>query len=100
MNKLERILDDADDGTVRAVADLGGLRLTGAPPWVFGLVVHLIFLTGFKNRVAAPMNWTSAFLGRRWRQRTITIQLVVAPNVLATAALTHGAQDAERVGVP
>ena len=85
MNKLlERILDDADDRTV----------------WIFGLVVHLIFLTGFKNRVAAHMNWTFTFLGRRWRQRVISIQLVVARNVLATAALAHGAQDAERVSVP
>jgi NADH dehydrogenase len=84
----------------RAVVDLGRFRLTGAPAWIFWLVVHLTFLTGFKNRVAALMNWGVAFLGRSRRQRTITIQQVVAQKVLATAALTHRAQDADRVSVP
>lgn len=52
-----------DFGTVatiarfRAVADLGWLRLTGAPAWIFWLVVHLTFLTGFKNRLAALTTW-------------------------------------------
>ena len=84
----------------RAVADLGRFRLTGALGWIFWLVVHLTFLTGFKNRVAALMNWGVAFLGRSRRQRTITIQQVVAQKVLATTALTHRAQDADRVSVP
>ena len=42
------------------------------------LVVHLTFLTGFKNRVAAVANWAVAFLGRGRRQRTITKQQVLA----------------------
>ena len=40
------------------------------------LVVHLAYLTGFKNRFAAVANWTVAFLGRGRRQRTITKQQV------------------------
>ncbi len=42
------------------------------------LVVHLAFMTGFKNRFAAVLNWTVAFLGRDRRQRTITEQEVFA----------------------
>jgi len=68
----------------RAVADLGWLRLTGAPAWIFWLVIHVTFLTGFKNRLAALTNWAFAFLGRRRRQRTITLQQVIARSVLAS----------------
>ena len=42
------------------------------------LVVHLAFMTGFKNRLAAVANWTIAFLGRGRRQRTITKQQTLA----------------------
>jgi NADH dehydrogenase len=80
----------------RAVADLGWLRLTGAPAWIFWLVVHLTFLTGFKNRLAALTNWAFAFLGRRRRQRTITLQQVVARSVLASAVLANRVHDSDR----
>src|SRR5262249_58844666 len=63
----------------RAVADLGWFRLTGAPAWIFWLVVHLTFLTGFKNRLAAVTNWAFAFLGRRRRQPAITVHPHLAP---------------------
>jgi hypothetical protein len=43
--------------------------------WLF---VHLVFLTGFKNRIAALANWTIAFIGRGRRQRTITLQQLFA----------------------
>jgi len=43
--------------------------------WLF---VHLVFITGFKNRVAAVADWAVAFLGRGRRQRTITEQQVLA----------------------
>jgi NADH dehydrogenase len=42
------------------------------------LVVHLAFMTGFKNRASAVANWAVAFLGRGRRQRTITQQQVLA----------------------
>ena len=43
--------------------------------WLF---VHLVFMTGFKNRISALANWVVAFLGRGRRQRTITEQQVFA----------------------
>jgi NADH:ubiquinone reductase (H+-translocating) len=62
----------------RAVVSIGRLQITGLAGWLMWLVVHLAFLTGFKNRVSAIANWAVAFLGRGRRQRTITKQQVLA----------------------
>ena len=42
------------------------------------LLVHLVFLTGFKNRLSVLANWAVVFLGRGRRQRTITKRQVLA----------------------
>jgi NADH:quinone reductase (non-electrogenic) len=62
----------------RAVVTVGRVRFAGLAGWLMWLVVHLAFMTGFKNRFAAVLNWTFAFLGRSRRQRTITEQEVFA----------------------
>jgi NADH:ubiquinone reductase (H+-translocating) len=62
----------------RAVASFGPVRVGGAAAWLLWLVVHLAFLTGFKNRVATLARWTIAFLGRGRPERTITEQQVFA----------------------
>jgi NADH dehydrogenase len=62
----------------RAVVYIGRLRFAGLLGWLTWLFVHLVFLTGFKNRIAALANWTTAFLGRGRRQRTITLQQLFA----------------------
>ena len=62
----------------RAIVSVGPLRVAGLTGWLMWLVVHLAFLTGFKNRVAAVANWAISFLGRGRRQRTITAQQVFA----------------------
>jgi NADH:ubiquinone reductase (H+-translocating) len=62
----------------RAVAWLGPLRVGGPVAWLLWLVVHLAFLTGFKNRVATVARWAIAFLGRGRPERTITEQQVFA----------------------
>ena len=63
---------------VRAVVTVGRLQISGLAAWLLWLVVHLAFLTGFKNRFAALANWSVAFLGRGRRQRTFTKQQVFA----------------------
>jgi NADH:ubiquinone reductase (H+-translocating) len=62
----------------RAVASFGPVRIGEAVAWLPWLVVHLAFLTGFKNRVATLARWTIAFLGRGRPERTITEQQVFA----------------------
>jgi NADH:ubiquinone reductase (H+-translocating) len=62
----------------RAVVFIGRIRVAGFVGWLLWLVVHLAFLTGFKNRFAAVANWLVAFVGRGRRQRTITEQQIFA----------------------
>ena len=68
----------------RAVVSIGHVQLTGFVAWLMWLVVHITFLTGFKNRLAALANWAVAFLGRGRRQRTITKQQVLARTEIHT----------------
>jgi NADH:ubiquinone reductase (H+-translocating) len=62
----------------RAVAWFGPVRLGGPVAWLLWLVIHLAFLTGFKNRVVTLASWTVAFLGRGRPERTITERQVFA----------------------
>jgi NADH dehydrogenase len=58
------------------VARIGGLNIAGFPAWLLWLVVHLLGLTGFKNRVLVLEHWTIVFLGHGRSERTITEQQV------------------------
>src|SRR3954470_6846559 len=75
----------------RAVALVGKLRLTGFPAWLMWLGVHLVYLTGFKNRFGALGHWTVSFLGRGRSERTATEQQVFARAALQR--LKGGASD-------
>jgi NADH:ubiquinone reductase (H+-translocating) len=68
-----------------AVGERGRVRLWGFPGWLIWLVVHLTFLTGFKNRVAALFHWIVSFFGRSRPERTITAQQVLARQALEAA---------------
>jgi len=67
----------------RAVARIGGLSIGGFVGWLLWLVVHLTFLTGFKNRIGALAYWTVSFVGRGRSERTITFHQVAARRALA-----------------
>ena len=49
----------------RAVAMVGKLRLTGVIAWLMWLAVHLVYITGFKNRVTAVLHWFVSLPGPR-----------------------------------
>jgi NADH dehydrogenase len=49
-------------GRSRAVADLGLVRLSGAPAWLLWLVVHLWYLLGVENRLLVLVRWSFSFL--------------------------------------
>jgi NADH:ubiquinone reductase (H+-translocating) len=68
----------------RAIAVRGRLRASGFVAWVSWLVVHLVALAGFKNRISVLFNWTIAFLSDRRAQRVITKQQVFAREALQT----------------
>jgi NADH:ubiquinone reductase (H+-translocating) len=59
-------------GRARAVADIGGLRLSGFPAWLTWLIVHLFYLIGFENRLLVLMRWAYSFFTRGRGTRLIT----------------------------
>ena len=65
-----------------AIGQRGRIRIWGPLGWFVWLVVHLTFLTGFKNRAGALAHWTISFFGRSRGERTITMQQVVARGAL------------------
>ena len=75
----------------KAVAMVGKIRLTGFVAWLMWLAVHLVYITGFKNRVTAVMHWLVSFLGRGRSERTSTEQQIFARTALAR--LRRGATD-------
>jgi NADH dehydrogenase len=62
----------------RAVVSFKGIHLSGLLGWLAWLFVHLVFLTGFKNRFATVGRWAFTFIGNSRPQRTVTEQQVVA----------------------
>jgi NADH:ubiquinone reductase (H+-translocating) len=82
-----------------AVALIGKLRLTGFVAWLLWLAVHLVYLTGFKNRVTALGHWSISFVGTGRAERVATEQQIFARAAIGrmggTAALTkpRGAAD-------
>jgi NADH dehydrogenase len=55
-----------------AVAEIGPLKVGGFIGWLLWLVVHITFLTGFKNRFGALARWTVSFIGRGRYERALT----------------------------
>ena len=48
-------------GRNRAVAHVFDLELSGRPAWWAWLLVHIVFLVGFRNRISVFWNWTWNF---------------------------------------
>jgi NADH dehydrogenase len=61
-----------------AVGTAGRVRVSGFAGWVLWLFVHLVGLTGFKNRVSVLSSWTLSFLTNGRLERAITTQQVFA----------------------
>src|SRR3954452_16327697 len=74
-----------------AVALIGRVKLTGFLAWLMWLAVHLVYITGFKNRITALLHWSVSFLGRGRSERTTTEQQIFARAALQR--LKGGASD-------
>ena len=59
-------------GRNKAVADLNFIHLSGLPAWVVWLFIHIIFLVGYRNRIAVLMQWAWAYLTFNKGARLIT----------------------------
>ena len=68
-----------------AIGERRRASVWGVAGWLVWLVVHLTFLTGFKNRVSALFHWAISFFGRSRPERTITAQQVFARQALSAS---------------
>jgi NADH dehydrogenase len=59
-------------GRNKAVADLRFLHLSGLPAWLVWLFVHIIFLVGFRNRIAVLIQWAWSYISFNKGARLIT----------------------------
>ena len=59
-------------GRASAVAVVGGVQLSGLPAWLAWLLVHIMFLIGFRNRFLVLFEWAWAYLSWQRGARLIT----------------------------
>lgn len=59
-------------GRSSAVAQIRKLELSGTIAWLAWLVVHLLFLVGFRNKISVLMQWLYSYFTYRRGARVIT----------------------------
>jgi NADH dehydrogenase len=59
-------------GRNKAVADLNLVHFSGLPAWIVWLFVHVLFLVGFRNRLAVLFQWAWAYFSFNKGARLIT----------------------------
>jgi NADH:ubiquinone reductase (H+-translocating) len=64
--------DLAAIGRSRAIADLGKVRFSGRPAWLFWLTLHIMYLVGFRNRLSVLIQWVYAYFTYQRGVRLIT----------------------------
>ncbi|WP_101946779.1 NAD(P)/FAD-dependent oxidoreductase [Mycobacterium sp. 3519A] len=80
-----------------AVAKVGPIEFGGFIAWLAWLVLHLIYLVGFKTKVTTLLSWTVTFLSRARGNLTITEQQAYArTRIEELQEIAAGVQDAER----
>ncbi len=62
-------------GRSAAVANFKGIHVSGYLAWLSWLFVHIVFLIGFRNRIAVLIQWAYAYYGYKRGARIITTEL-------------------------
>jgi NADH dehydrogenase len=88
-------------GRRRAIVEVGGIRFGGRLAWWTWLLVHIYYLTGFRNRVLVLIQWAWSYLtfargarlivGKSWRsyapaEQPTTALVAATPVALAPVA--------------
>jgi NADH dehydrogenase len=60
------------------VAKVGRVEFGGFIAWLAWLVLHLVYLLGFKTKLTTLLSWTVTFLRTRRSQLTVTEQQAFA----------------------
>ena len=64
--------DLATIGRHKAIADFGFLQVTGGLAWWFWLLVHIMYLAGFRNRFSVLLEWGYSYFTYERGARLIT----------------------------
>jgi NADH dehydrogenase len=64
--------DLATIGRHHAIADFGRVQLTGALAWWFWLLLHIMYLAGFRNRLSVLIEWSYSYFTYERGARLIT----------------------------
>jgi NADH dehydrogenase len=59
-------------GRSRAVAQIGKLQLSGFLAWLAWLLVHIVYLIDFRNRIVVLLDWAQAYFAYHRGSRLIT----------------------------
>jgi NADH:ubiquinone reductase (H+-translocating) len=59
-------------GRNKAIAEIQGWKFSGFVAWLMWLFLHVVFLIGFRNRLAVLTEWTWAYFTRERSARLIT----------------------------
>ncbi|PCI26790.1 MAG: FAD-dependent oxidoreductase [SAR324 cluster bacterium] len=75
IDRLEfRYLDKGQMATIgksKAIVETGRLKIGGFIAWVAWLLIHIYYLTGFKNRLFVTLNWAWSYLTFRRGARLV-----------------------------
>jgi NADH dehydrogenase len=69
-----RFIDKGQMATIgrsRAIVEMGRLKMAGFKAWLLWLVVHIYYLTGFKNRLLVVLQWAWSYVSFRRGARLI-----------------------------
>ncbi len=58
-------------GKRRAVADLGRFKFSGYPAWLLWSLVHLMSISGFRNKIFVGINWAISYFSFEKSNRVI-----------------------------
>jgi NADH dehydrogenase len=59
-------------GRASAVVDAAGMKVSGFFAWLFWLLVHILYLIGFRNRLVVMLNWAWSYIRLQRTARLIT----------------------------
>lgn len=59
-------------GRSAAVARIGALQFSGWPAWMAWLVIHLLFLVGFRSKISVLLSWVYSYFTYKRGARIIT----------------------------
>lgn len=83
-------------GRAAAVVDMGRLHFSGFLAWLFWLMVHILFLIGFRNRLLVMFHWAWSYVTFQRGARLITGNTPALPEVASMPGDDAEEGDADR----